>query len=410
MLAAAVSVLGGMAALVLYERYLKPCPKDQYGLKNVTVERLRHQEWVHLRQEILSQIESAFKEKKSVLLVGEPGSGKSSTSFALAEQMTEGKICRFIKNGQLFSCGAHKFKAEGPEGISLDMLAERFKFHKEQVVFFFDEFHSFFKVEGERGGSLAENIKVFCDDFRFVIGATTTAEFERYIKNQTAIIDRRFLVVPVPSLDKSSIKIMLSNYLQVKYPTLLLEEGILDYLIEKALAFNPKTSQVDAAKSLLNRVVKAFDPDILLQTQLKIDRLDQEKTVILQELNHCKRGQASALMEKLERKQTEISDQKKQLAHKQQRWERLKKIEALYLKIRQESFTLADPEMALKEHSPMAKKWIGLQVKMTLIDRFLQAERAALHLPRCLDQTLIDTLVQERARTGVSIETAAPIS
>ena len=176
----AVSVIALIAFAIAYQRYWKPCPKEQYGLKNLTLEMLHSQDPVYVRHDILRKVDRAFMEKKGVILVGEPGSGKSSIPRSLVQQIEERKYCPHIK--YLFTCGASKFKGNGFDAVSLDPIAERYKNYKGIVSFFFDEFAAFFKPQGALGTNKADDIKMFCEDFTNIIGATTTDEFKKYIE------------------------------------------------------------------------------------------------------------------------------------------------------------------------------------------------------------------------------------
>lgn len=387
-------ILLSLVTLVAYERYWKPCPKDHYGLKNLTLEMLRSKEHIYVRQEILRKIERAFKEKKGVLLVGEPGAGKSWIPRSMVEQMREGKSCTFMRDPQVFSCGASRFKTR--DSTSLDSIAERFKKYKDQVIFFFDEFHSFFKVDGANGMSQADDIKMFCEDFKYVIGATTTKEYDEFVKKQPAIIDRRFIVVKVGKLEDKKIKTILSQFLQIHHPTISLDVKTIDYIIKKAKDFNANTSKIDAAQTLLNLAVKEIETIEFTTLESKIDQLEAEKNLLEQELLQAQIGKDHDLTIKLEKKQKEIDRSKKQLDQKNRQADRMKKVEAYYLKLKQEGFQVADPAVTLSPDSPLERKWVELQAKIKVIGDFLEKERGRLSLPTRLDKALIDKIIKEK--------------
>ena len=75
---------------------------------------------------------------------------------------------------------------------------------------------------------------------------------------------------------------------------------------------------------------------------------------------------------------------------------RMQKTESKLLKLRQQSYHLAEPNKELVEKSPLERKWIMLQTRISLLEKFIAKERDALGLPRCLDISLIETIVAER--------------
>jgi ATP-dependent Clp protease ATP-binding subunit ClpA len=391
----ACSITALVVALVAYQRYWKPCPKDHHGLKNLSIEILRSQDPIFVRQDILRKVERAFKEKKGVLLVGDPGSGKSWILRSIAQQIVEGKLCSFIKDPQIFACGASKFKSFNT--LTLDSIEDRFGKYSDQTLFFFDEFHSFFKVDRARGASEAEDVKMFCEVFKYVVGATTTAEFEKYIKKQTAIADRRFVVIKVGKLENKKIKIILSQFLQAKHPTLNLDVKTLDYIIRKAKEFNPNTSKLDAARSLLNCAIKEMETIEFIGLESKIDTLEAEKKLLEQQLIQVEMGEDENLMNQLEKKQSEIKRFKKQLAKKNKHVKRLQKLEQYSLRLKEQSLRIANPKVKLIPNSALERDWILLQAKINVIGKFIEQKRAKLSLPARLDCDLIDQIIKAQS-------------
>jgi ATP-dependent Clp protease ATP-binding subunit ClpA len=348
---------------------------------------------IYARQDILGKIERAFKERKGVLLVGEPGAGKSWIARSFVEHLVDGKLCRFIKDPQVFACGASKFKSDG--GASLDEINSKFQRYKDQVVFFFDEFHALFKSDGIIGNK-ADEVKLFCEDFKYVIGATTTDEYDKYVKDQTAIIDRRFVVVKVGKLEDKKINTVLSNYLKVHHPTIKLDEKVIDYIIKKANEFNSKTSKIDAAQSLLNRAIKEMGTVEFPSLEGNIDQLEDEKSQLEQQLLNCQLGQDQQLVTNLKAKNEKIDQNKQELEKKNAQVKRIKKIENYLLKLRQESFQMADPSLKLTDHPYKERKWLEIHTKMKVIGGFLDKQRKDLSLPIVMDPALIDNIIKER--------------
>jgi xanthosine utilization system XapX-like protein len=157
--ATAIAAVGIVALSIGYQRYWKPCPIDHEGLKNLSIAMLRQQEPNYVRQDILDQIQAAFESKKGVLLVGEPGVGKTWIAQSLAQQLNEGKLCTFIKDPHMFSCNGATLKSIS-EISPLQGIETRFEQHAENVVFFIDEFHAIFdEKEALKTGASSNHTK-----------------------------------------------------------------------------------------------------------------------------------------------------------------------------------------------------------------------------------------------------------
>ncbi len=387
-----ITILSMLTSLVAYQRYWKPCPKEHTGLKNVTIDMLNPKEPIYPRPEILKDIQSAFAEKMGVILVGEPGAGKSSVARYFAQQMADKKICTFIKNGQVFSSSASKFKSKDYMSPTLNSIEERFNKYNEEVVFFFDEFHSLFKNDGLLGSNSEEEIKMFCEEFKYVIGATTSKEFEELIKDKTAIVDRRFKIVYLNPLEDHRIKIVLSQYLQTLHPEIDLGKGVLEHIISNSKSFNKNTSKIHAAQTLLNKAINKMNNIEFKDLELKILGLEEQLKKTEQDLMHVEISQVEELNDHWKEINKNVEELRTELRQKTMRIERMKKIEAYHLKLKQQSFKMADPAKKLIAGSSLEKEWITLNAQIKMIADFLIRERKKHSLSIALDIELIDSI------------------
>lgn len=390
-----IGIAAAMTLLVCYERYWKPCPKEHSPLKNLTVEMYNYDEPVYPRRDILKEVESAFKEKKGVLLVGEPGCGKSSIPRALAVELDKKKICSFIKNPQVFSCGAANFRSWNNEN-DMASIIERFQKYKNQVIFFFDEFHTFFKTDGSMGSNTTDEIKLFYENFKYIIGATTTEEYEKIIKPLPAVAERRFKVIHVPTLEDEKIKTVLSQYLQAKYPKVALGSHVIDYIVDNAVKFNPKTSKVDAAQSLLNRAIEDMTNTEFRDDENKVIHLEDQAKFLEQQLLYAEDPETPNLINKLEGKNSEVAQAKQVLNGKNRRMKRVGKLESYQRKLRDSCLAMSNTKETLKAGSYKEREWISLNSRVKLLGKTISEARSQLELPRCLDKGLIDKILSEK--------------
>lgn len=392
----ATPVVTVLTALVAYNRYWKPCPIDHEGLQNLSIDLLREKDSIYPRQKILKKIEAAFRAGKGAILVGPPGVGKSWIMRSFVQQASAGKICKFIKDPQVFSCNAASFSDLGRDGNSFACIQERFKRYKDQVVFFFDEFHSLFRKQ-KIGAAASEQIKTFCEGYKYVIGATTTGEYKKYIAKRRTIVKRRFKIIQVPPMSRDELKIALSQHLDGRNSKIGFDPAILDYIIEKVEASNPGTSVVDAAYSLLNSAIQKMAATGQSELEERIATLEDELGVLAQEsINGPPAGQLPAQVGKLKEKEQKIATTKTELQQNHVQTQHLKKMETYYLALKRQSYQLATPS----SNAQPPRQWAELQVRIHMVLQCIMQGRQSLGLPRCLDKTLIDSVHDETESEG----------
>lgn len=390
-----VAIVGALVAVVAYQRYWKPCPIDHEGLKNLSISTLRKHDPIYPRQDILNQIQSAFESGKGVLLVGKPGSGKTALVNSFVQQLAAGKSCPFIKNPQVFtrnSAGIGGIKEE----LSLNAIESRFQPFSNQVIFFFDEFHSLFISDTAIRNTSGDEMKTFCEDFKYVIGATTEEEYHKYIEGKTAIIDRRFVKIDVGQLEDDKITISMSQFMDVMHPELEMSDNVLEYVIKKSSDFNPNTSTIDSAHSLLMQAIRRMSNIGFQALEKQITDYNDQIGVVTRNIQNNVAGNLEAHMNELGRLKTLVAPLELELAQKKERVKVLKKMEALCLQLKRESYKLAQPEVDLEEGSALERTWLELHTRIQILRDTIKQERTALGLPVCMDESLIDQIVLEK--------------
>ncbi|MBA2727449.1 MAG: hypothetical protein H0U49_04670 [Parachlamydiaceae bacterium] len=73
-------------------------------------------------------------------------------------------------------------------------------------------------------------------------------------------------------------------------------------------------------------------------------------------------------------------------------------MEAYLLKLKHQSYQIANPGVNLSKDSSLARKWNELHVSMNIVSEFIAKERVALNLPKCLNKDLIDNILRERSK------------
>ena len=142
------------------------------------------------------------RSKPNVLIVGEPGVGKSSLVDAFAIAIQEQKVPQHLYNARIFEldngaliAGA-SYKGEIEDRLK-SILAEIKQFDK--AILFIDEIHVLIDKNGSAGGAVNMLKPELARGEITMIGATTMDEYRKYIEKDEAL-NRRFeqLVVEEP--------------------------------------------------------------------------------------------------------------------------------------------------------------------------------------------------------------------
>lgn len=143
----------------------------------------------------------------NVLIVGDPGVGKTAIVGGLTLKIMEGKVPDPISSASIFSLDvsgrlvAGAFKGEVEERMKSILKAA--KSYGNKLILFIDEIHVLLDERGPVGSGVVNLLKPELSRGEItVIGATTQAEFQKYIEKDSAF-NRRFspLVIPEPDED-----------------------------------------------------------------------------------------------------------------------------------------------------------------------------------------------------------------
>lgn len=149
----------------------------------------------------------------NVMIVGEPGVGKTSVVGGLVNQIQAGKVPPSLKNTTIYELDvsgrlvAGAFKGEVEE--RLKSIVKAVKAQPEKAILFVDEIHILLDEKGPVGSGVVNILKPELSRGEItLIGATTQTEYQKYIEKDTAF-SRRFSKLTIEEPDEITANKML---------------------------------------------------------------------------------------------------------------------------------------------------------------------------------------------------------
>lgn len=379
-LAASVSLSIPLITYV-YKKYFKECPRNVVFLDNFREKRI---EPVYPRQQFLQRIETAFSSGKGVLVVGESGVGKTFLVHSFIQEVLAGRSCKFIKNPEVFGCSASSFVSYKNE-LSFEYLKNTFQKHNDQVIFFFDEFASFFQENG-LSISLQNSLKTFSEEYKYTIGATTQKEYEEFIEgNETITKDsRRFEVIKLSAMEGEELEMALDYQLRHKQPGIEVEKDVLSYIAKKA--------KVHKAAAILELAIRQITDLSFDESDIELSKLKQKQAFLAIKLQ---RSTGDCSKENIEYRNvlTKINQIENNQEKKRREFEKIKSLELEYERIKKRRFQLVYHEMDKK-----AKElWLKNEAVVKILQTHIQKRRQNIGLLFSLNKELINSLIETRS-------------
>jgi ATP-dependent Clp protease ATP-binding subunit ClpA len=178
----------------------------------------------------------ARRQKANVMLIGDPGVGKTAIAEGLARKIEEGNVPKFIKDHTVYSLdisamlAGSKYRGDFEERLKMVITALE---KKKNCILFIDEAHMMSGAGAVSGGSndMSNMLKPALGKGTIkVIASTTWEEFRKHFEKDRALM-RRFQRVTVGEPDEATaIKIMngLKKYYEKHHGVKITKQAIVD--------------------------------------------------------------------------------------------------------------------------------------------------------------------------------------
>lgn len=341
--------------------------------------------------EILSR-----RSKNNPCLIGEPGVGKTAVVEGLAARIASGEVPFTVQNKRLLTLdlsgmvAGSKYRGEFEERIKKVIQEVQ---EDGNIILFLDEMHTIIGAGGAEGAIDASNIlkPSLARGELQLIGATTIAEYHKYVEKDAAL-ERRFqsVMVEEPTISQSIeiLKGIVHKY-EEHHKVEITQEAI-TAAVQLSERYINDRNLPDKAIDLMDEAAAAarlkamHTPDKLKELQKQISDLDGQVEICLKDREFEKAGELRKEQEKLIKKYGRLKEnnRKKQEETKIIVGENeIAEVVASWTRIPVKKLTEKESERLLKLEDVLHKRVIGQQAAVEAVSKAIRRGRVGLQDP-----------------------------
>lgn len=341
--------------------------------------------------EILSR-----RSKNNPCLIGEPGVGKTAVVEGLAQRIAAGEVPFTVQNKRVLTLdlsgmvAGSKYRGEFEERIKKVIREVE---EDGDVILFLDEMHTIIGAGGAEGAIDASNIlkPSLARGELQMIGATTIAEYHKYVEKDAAL-ERRFqsVMVEEPTIPQAirilsgiAYKYEEHHQVEITQEAIVAAVNLSERYINDRNLPDKAIDLIDEAAAAL-RLKAMHIPEGLKEIQKNIEELDKQLEGALKENDFEKaallRKEQEKLIRKLER--MKAAGRKKQEEQIYRIGENeIAEVVASWTKIPVKKLTEKESERLLKLEKVLHKRVIGQEAAVSSVSRAIRRGRVGLQDP-----------------------------
>ncbi|SVB85127.1 uncharacterized protein METZ01_LOCUS237981, partial [marine metagenome] len=292
------------------------------------------------------------RKKNNPVLIGEPGTGKTTVVEGLAKRIVDGDVPENIKGKQIITMDLSAMVAgamyKGQFEERLKNFIDAVKEQNGDIIVFIDEIHMIVGAGGQGQMDVANIIKPeLAHGTLKVIGATTLNEYQKYVEPDAAL-ERRFQQVYIaePNVEDTITilrgikdKYEVHHGLNIRDSALISAAALSDRYISDRFLPDKAVDLIDEAASKLRMEMNSA-PELIDNLKRKLIQLEVEREAL-------KKEKDTKSKERLSECKKEIKDTKEQLGVNMEVWEKEKEAVNNVSKIKEE---LEDAKFQMDAH------------------------------------------------------------